>query len=194
MSDCFRKPGPLSFEGNVAENWRRFEAEFDIFIAAAHSDKEDKTKAYILLNLAGPEAIEKEKSFVYRPSVPRGEDEDPPITAETRECLTVLKRKFKELCNPQSNVIMERHAFNVRNQREGESFQAYLSALRILANSCEYGELKDELIRDKIVCGIKSDNTRKQLLKESTLTSENCSSLSSYRAFRATHQATRSSG
>ena len=27
----FQKPGPLSFEGNVAENWRRFVQEYDIF-------------------------------------------------------------------------------------------------------------------------------------------------------------------
>jgi hypothetical protein len=48
-----RRPDPLSFEGNVAENWRHFEAEFDIFVQAAYGDKDDRTKAYILLNLAG---------------------------------------------------------------------------------------------------------------------------------------------
>ena len=44
------------FEGNVAENSCRFEQEYDIFIAAAHSEKEEKIQAYILLNLAGTEA------------------------------------------------------------------------------------------------------------------------------------------
>ena len=48
----FQKPGPLSFEGNVAENWHRFVQEYDIFIAAAHSSKSKKVQAYILLNLA----------------------------------------------------------------------------------------------------------------------------------------------
>ena len=65
MADSFRKPEPLSFEGNVAENWRRFELELDIFLAAAHHDKTEKTMAHIMLNIAGKEAIEKEKSFVY---------------------------------------------------------------------------------------------------------------------------------
>ncbi|KAL8607720.1 hypothetical protein ACOMHN_039393 [Nucella lapillus] len=60
-----RKPQPLSFEGNVAENWRTFETEFDIFIEAAYGDKNDRTRAYILLNLAGKEAIEKERTFTY---------------------------------------------------------------------------------------------------------------------------------
>uniref|UniRef100_A0AAV2KNT6 Integrase catalytic domain-containing protein n=1 Tax=Knipowitschia caucasica TaxID=637954 RepID=A0AAV2KNT6_KNICA len=65
MADCFRRPDPLVFDGNIAENWRVFEQEYDIFVAAAHSDKSARTRAYILLNLAGPEAIERERSFVY---------------------------------------------------------------------------------------------------------------------------------
>ena len=65
---------------------------------------------------------------------------------------------------------MERHKFNTRIQKEGESFQAFVADLRILANTCEYGILKDELIRDKIVCGVSSRHVRKQLLKERELT------------------------
>ena len=62
---CFHKPGPLVFDGNVSENWRRFVQEYDVFITAACSGKSKKIQAYILLNLAGGEAIEREKSFTY---------------------------------------------------------------------------------------------------------------------------------
>ena len=34
IMEALRKPAPLSFEGNVAENWRTFESEFDIFVEA----------------------------------------------------------------------------------------------------------------------------------------------------------------
>lgn len=78
--------------------------------------------------------------------------------------------KFKEICDPQGNFIMERHKFNTRNQKEGESIQSYVADLRILASTCEYGALKDDLIRDKIVCGVASNTVRKQLLKEWDLT------------------------
>ncbi|CAB4038668.1 Hypothetical predicted protein [Paramuricea clavata] len=104
-----------------------------------------------MLNIAGREAIEKERSFVYSPAV-RNEANEIITPAETKESIEVLKRKFKEICNPQGNVIMERHKFNVRNQRDGESIQSYVSDLRILADTCEYGTMKDEFIRDKIVC------------------------------------------
>ena len=65
----------LVFDENIAENWRVFEQEYDIFVAAAHYDKPARTQAYILLNLAGSEAIERERSFVYAPEV-RGPDVD----------------------------------------------------------------------------------------------------------------------
>lgn len=60
MADGLRRPDPVVFEENVAENWRIFERECDIFIAAAHFDKPARTNAYILLNPAGPGDIERE--------------------------------------------------------------------------------------------------------------------------------------
>ena len=45
----------------------------------------------------------------------------------------------------------------------------FVSDLRIKASTCEYGDLADELIRDRIVMGIRNDHIRKQLLKEHEL-------------------------
>ena len=50
MAEGFNKPGPLSFEGDVAEHWRLFSEEFDVYIQALYSDREEKAKAYMLLN------------------------------------------------------------------------------------------------------------------------------------------------
>lgn len=65
---------------------------------------------------------------------------------------------------------MERHMFNTRNQRPDETIEAYVSDLKNKAKSCRFGELKDELIRDRLVCGIISDRMRKQLLHDNNLT------------------------
>ena len=69
IADGLRKPEPLSFDGNVALNWKNFVQEVEIFIAAAHGDKNETTKAYVFLNLAGRDAIEKGKLFVYAPAL-----------------------------------------------------------------------------------------------------------------------------
>ena len=130
MAEGLRKPDALSFDGNVAENWRRFELEYDIYIAAAFSDKPEKVKAMILLNLAGREAIEKERSFVYNPEV-KDEDGNVVKAKEVRENSTVLKAKFSEICTPQRNIIMERHAFNTREQGQDENIQSYVTSVKI---------------------------------------------------------------
>ena len=76
MVDGFRRADPVVFNENVAEIWKNFGREYDIFIAAAHSDNPAKTRAYILLSLAGPEAIERASSFVHAGEVcaPAGDD------------------------------------------------------------------------------------------------------------------------
>lgn len=114
-------------------------------------------------------AIERERSFAYAPAVLLA-DNEVVTPAESREDPECLKRKLKEICNPETNVIMERHNFNTRNQKAGETIEAYVSTLRNQAKSCSFGALADELSRNKLVCGVSSDNGRRTLLKETDLT------------------------
>ena len=46
--------------------------------------------------------------------------------------------------------------------------------LRKLALTCEFGQLTDELIRDRIVCGITDNATKKKLLQEPDLNLNKC--------------------
>ena len=52
-------------------------------------------------------------------------------------------------------MIFERARFNRWIQQEGESAEQYIAALYNLAESCEYGTMKSELIRDRLVVGIR---------------------------------------
>ena len=155
--DLLNRPPPLDFTGNVAENWRLFEQDFDVFVSAAHPKADKKTRSYILLNLAGREAIQRSKGFQY-------------ADGESSEDPDVLKQKFAELCKPKTNLTIQRHKFNTRNQGTNESFNAYLSDLKIKAASCMFGDLKNDLMVDRIVCGIQSDTVRKLLLRTEDLT------------------------
>lgn len=65
---------------------------------------------------------------------------------------------------------MERHKFNSRNQKPRETIEAYVSNLRNKAQSCRFGDLQEELIRDRLVCGILNDGMRKLLLRDNELT------------------------
>ena len=68
----------------------------------------------------------------------------------------------------------ERYKFNNRNQDLNESIDTYASALRALASTCDFGELKDQLIRDRIVCGMQNNAVRRKLLQEPKLTLGRC--------------------
>ena len=61
-----------------------------------------------------------------------------------------------------TNVIYERYKFNNRSQELDESIDAYTTALRTLAETCEFGSLKEDLIRDRLVCGIRDNSLRKK--------------------------------
>ena len=86
-------------------------------------------------------------------SLPFESDEDKMIMSK------VLKLMEKQYIG-QTDVIYERYCFNNRIQETGESFDAYLTAHKALAKTCNSGSLKDELIRDSIVCGIRDMGTR----------------------------------
>ena len=90
--------------------------------------------------------------------------------AKVRKYSTLL---FEEYFTGQTNETFERYLFNSRSQKEDESIDHYVSALRALANSCNFCQcLHDSLIRDKIVFGIKEPALRKRLLHERKLTLE----------------------
>lgn len=68
------------------------------------------------------------------------------------------------------NIIDERHGFNTRSQKEGKSTDVFVMELKQKGSLCEFGELKDSLTRDRILCDIHSDTMRTGLLRERDLT------------------------
>ena len=60
-------------------------------------------------------------------------------------------------------MIYERLVFNQRNQKEGERIDNYVSELKRLSLTCDFGDLRDSLIRDRIVGGVLSDELRGEL-------------------------------
>ena len=69
-------------------------------------------------------------------------------------------------------MIFERARFNLRKQEEGESVDQFITSLYTLAEHCDYGALKDELIRDRIVVGLRDAKISEKLQLDSDLTLE----------------------
>ncbi|XP_022789002.1 uncharacterized protein LOC111328763 [Stylophora pistillata] len=86
----------------------------------------------------------------------------------------VILEKMKDYCIEECNETYERYIFNRRDQETNESVDAYVTALRKLVKTCNYGSLTDSLIRDRMVVGINDNSARKKLLQTSKLTLGQC--------------------
>ena len=93
---------------------------------------------------------------------------------DKKKNLAKILELWESYCLWKTNVIYERYRFNNRNQDAGESIDTYASNLRSLSDTCDFGALKDEMIRDRIVCGVRDSSLRKKLLQVPELTLEKC--------------------
>ena len=61
------------------------------------------------------------------------------------------------------NVIIEHTKFNKRSQLPDEPVEQFITSLYNLAADCNFGELKDRLIRDRIVVRIRDASLSERL-------------------------------
>ena len=85
----------------------------------------------------------------------------------------MVVKKLDDYFGVQRNVIFERARFNHCDQIEGETAGEYNATLFSLAENCENGGLKDELIRDRLVVGIREESLSRQLQLDPELTLQN---------------------
>jgi hypothetical protein len=83
--------------------------------------------------------------------------------------------KLEKYCIGEVNEIYERYCFNKRDKLPAESVDSFVAELKTLAKTCNFCDcLRDSLIRDRIVLGIKNEQTTKKLLRIKDLTLNRC--------------------
>lgn len=82
-----------------------------------------------------------------------------------------LKETLLGHLKPKRLVIAERFRFHSRKQKEQETVTQFAAAISHLATTCEFiGASLQEMLRDRFVCGLRSNTTQKKLLTEENLT------------------------
>lgn len=66
----------------------------------------------------------------------------------------------------QNVTTVERYKFIVINQGLDEIIDSYATDLRVLVCTCNFGDIKNSLIRVSIVCGTNSSAMTERLLQE----------------------------
>ena len=72
----------------------------------------------------------------------------------------------------EKNINFVRYQFFSYAQEEGQPFDQFVTALKKCAANCEFGELRDSLIRDRIVCGTIDSKLQERYLRENELSLE----------------------
>ena len=154
----FKPPENFNFE--KPGEWPSWRQRFTRFRSASKLSLEDAdVQVSTLIYAMGNEAENIFKTFTFT------EEED------ENDYETVLE-KFDEYFIPKRNTIHERACFYQRQQKPGEMAETFIRALHELSENCEFGDKKNEHIRDRLVVGIRDKDLSRKLQLTSDLTLE----------------------
>ena len=92
------------------------------------------------------------------------------LSADDSKKYDTVKGKFETHFVKRRNTIFERAKFNSCKQEQGEAVDDFIVDLYALAEPCQYGNLREEMIRDQIVIGIRDGRLAEKLQLDAALT------------------------
>lgn len=143
----------LNNGGNPAEQWAQWLSSFKIYLTATEvNKKEEKIQVAQLLHFAGTEIQKIYSTFQF--------DED------EKDKLEPVINKFNNHFTPRENLTFTRYKFITSKQGEQITLEQFITDLRKQANNCNFGNLKDDLIKLMLICGTNNGEIRHRLLQE----------------------------
>ena len=150
--------GSVSAYDPSAEDWTTYTQRLHHYFVANDVESEVK-KSSILLSACGAATYKLIRNLIA---------EDKLESTPYDEIVKVVKAHY----DPTPSAIMQRYKFNSRTRGEGESVSAYVTALRDIAQHCNYKDSLQDMLRDKLVHGVRHERITNRLLAEKTLTYE----------------------
>ena len=147
------------------DDWPTYIERLQHYFVANDVEDADKKRA-ILLTVCGVPTYK-----LLRSLVPDGKLDGDDATYNS------LVKLLKDHYNPTPSPTVQRFHFNSRTRGPNESVAAYVAALRELALHCEFGDRLQEMLRDRLVCGVNHKGIQRKLLAEAGLTYERAYSL-----------------
>ena len=152
----FPIPSPMNVKGDLVNNWEFFKQQWQDYEVATGLDKqEQKIRLATLRSSMGNDCLQ----IFLNLKLSSEQQQD------MHECIEALEAYFK----PKRNVVYERYLFNMCQQNPDEPVDGYVNRLRKAASTCQFGTLTEELIRERLVIGLRDHATKLRLLKEDSL-------------------------
>ena len=87
----------------------------------------------------------------------------------TDKSFAELVNIFKNHLNSRPSSIVYRFKFNCRFRKQGETIQQYVAELRSLSEHSDFRDQLEEMMRDRLVCGVNDERIQRRPLAESRL-------------------------
>lgn len=155
----FQISPPPKFDFTKPEEWPKWIRRFERFrIASGLELQPEENQVNTLIYTMGDEAEDIVTSLR--------------MTEEEAGEYVTVKQKLERHFVVRRNVIFERAKFNQRQQEQGETVDSFITSLHCLSEHCGYGQLHDEMIRDRLVVGLRDKKLSEQLQLDPELTLE----------------------
>uniref|UniRef100_H3A369 CCHC-type domain-containing protein n=1 Tax=Latimeria chalumnae TaxID=7897 RepID=H3A369_LATCH len=143
----------------LGEVWKSFKQRFELYMKTTNTTAlPSEQKVALLLTVAGTEALEIFNSFQ--------------LTEQEGNNYDIVMSKFESYCMPWVNENYERFVFNSRVQLPNESIEEFVTDLKLQSRSCNFGQIQESLIRDRLVIGCSDHKVPDCLLRDCELTLE----------------------
>ena len=152
----YQFPPPETFNFQCPDEWSKWKRRFECFRNASGLVKEDEVQHVSALLYCMEEPADNVLTSTK-------------ISTKDRQKYASVVGKFDDYFKVCRNVILERARFNRRNQLPGESAEQYITTLYSLVSTCEYGGLTDQLLRDRLVVGIRDTALSERLQMDAEL-------------------------
>ncbi|UYV83354.1 K02A2.6-like, partial [Cordylochernes scorpioides] len=151
---------PETFDFSTPNEWPKWRKRFERYlVVSGMKKKEEADKIDLFMYLMGDRADDIFRTFKF-------EKEE-----EATKIDSVLKAFDSHFC-VRKNIIYERAKFNSRIQEDREPVDEFITSLYKLADSCEFEGLHEQLIRDRIVVGVRDKALSERMQLDSELTLE----------------------
>ena len=143
-----------------SDEWDVYEEKLHFYMDA-NGITDAKKKRSILLTVCGDSTFK-----LLRSLVPGGKMDAEDVTFDS--LLKLLKSHYAK----KQSVVVHRFYFNTRSRKPAETIADYVAALRELALHCNYGatERLEEMLRDRLICGVNHSGIQRKLLSEGDIT------------------------
>lgn len=134
------------------EEWKQYAERVDHYLAANGITDADRKRA-VFLSVIGPKAYKLLASLVAPQKLVEVSYAD-------------LVKKMTDHQSPPPSEIVQRFKFHTRVRGPRESIATYVAELRALGQHCGFGDTLEDMLRDRLVCGVNDERIQRRLLAE----------------------------